>query len=182
MRCARLFSVLVLVVAGAAAGPAGAQDANSAKAFLTKAYTHYGKNGKGISFSGPLAQRYFHSSLIALVQDHDNALGSDLGEFDGDIVCSCMDWGGIFDLKIDVLIENPQRASATVPFALYDGKDRGMSGWRKLKFTLLPERGRWRIWDIADYSNPKNVYTVREVLRSDIQSHAKASTGQTAQP
>jgi hypothetical protein len=176
--------LLLIYLAAAAAGtiPATPQDAKSAKAFLGDAYSHYAKDGQGISLYGPLAEQYFHSSLIALIQAHDKTLGSNLGELDGDLVCSCMDWGGIFDLKIDIQVENPQRAIAKVSFALYEGNDRNKDSWRRLRITLVPEHGDWRIWDIADYSNPNLVYSVRKEIKDDIEFHAKNSTGNGAKP
>jgi len=182
MRHAQLLFLICLLAAVTGPTLASGQDANSARAFLQDAYGHYARGGEGISLYGPLAKQYFHSSLIMLVQAHDKALGSDLGELDGDLVCSCMDWGGIFDLKIDIQIENSQRAIANARFALYEGKDRDKDSWRKLKFTLVPEHGRWRIWDITDYSNPELVYSVREEISDDINFHAKNSKGHTAKP
>jgi hypothetical protein len=182
MRFAPFLSALLVAVAAAGADSAMAQDASSAKAFLVEAYQHYSKDGSGISVYGPHARRYFHSSLLDLVQVHDKVMGSDLGEFDGDIICSCMDWGGIFDLRINVQIENAQRATATVSFFLYDGAEREQNSLRRLKFTLVPEQGQWRIWDINDYSDPKFAGTVRQELNDDIRDETKILKDKASHP
>ena len=179
----RLLSVLLLVLA--AAGPISlyAQDANSAKAFLMDAYTHYGKNGKGIDFMGPKANRYFHSSLIALIRADDKANGpGNVGALDGDPLCGCQDWDGIFDLKIDIQLQSPGRALAEVSFALDDAKSRNSDSWRKLRIQLRTERGEWRIYDILDVSQPHAPFDARDALIKDNQNIKQTSKSKTVQP
>jgi len=184
MRCTRLLSVLLLAFALGAI-PAPAQDANSAKAFLIGAYSHYGKNGKGIDFSGPRANRYYHSSLISLIQEDVKANGPDnVPAIDGDPLCGCQDWDGIFDLKIDVQLEAPQRALATVSFDVFDPKGRNSSpdGWAKLKIQLRVEQGQWRIYDIVDVSQWGTRFDVRDELIKDIQTLRQTPKSKTARP
>ena len=163
--------------------PALAQDASSAKVFLVDAYRHYGKNGKGIGFDEPSAHRYYHSSLIALMQTDAKANGPDnVGALDGDPLCSCQDWDGIFDLKIDVQLEDPGRAQAVVSFALEDAAHRNRDSWRKLKLQLRAERGSWRIYDILDLSSGQPPFDVRNALISDIQAIQQSSKAKSGKP
>lgn len=77
MRSTWLFPVLLLAVASGAI-PARAQDANSAKSFLSEAYTHYRKGDKGAVPSASNASRYIHSSLRALMVADERAVGTDV--------------------------------------------------------------------------------------------------------
>jgi hypothetical protein len=176
----------LLAMALASAGLTRAQSANltaeSARAFLAEAYTHYSKNGKGIDQTGPRAARYFHSSLIALMQVDAKAAGRDDIPIagDGDLICDCQDWDGIFDLKIDVQVETPQRANASVSFALFapSGKDKG--DLRKLRITLVPERGQWRIFNIVSLSQPGAPFDLRKEINKDIAFHTAGSKAKSA--
>src|SRR5208337_2992845 len=105
------------------AAPARAQDANSAKTFIESVYQLYPKGGKGVDWTGPRASQYFHPSLIALMRADSKAAGPDnVPALDGDPICSCQDWEGIFDLKIDIQSPSPDRAEAAVSFALFPPK------------------------------------------------------------
>jgi len=100
---------------------AGAQDANSAKSFVESLYRHYVNHGPGLDYSGAKALKYFDASLNALLVADVKAVGpNEVGVLDGDPICSCQDWDGIWDLKIDVQLESPGRALAKVSFALFD--------------------------------------------------------------
>jgi hypothetical protein len=151
-----------------ATGQPPAPDAASATVFLASAYSRYGKNGKGAPFNG----RYFHSSLLALMNADIKANGpNNAPAIDFDPICGCQDWDGIWDLKIDVHVETPQRARATVAFALAPPKDRPKDAQRKLEITLVPEHGAWRIYDILDESDPAaSTPALRKLLQSDIAS------------
>lgn len=174
-------ALLVAVVPGL--NPTRAQDANSAKTFLVEAYQHYGKNGKGIDFGGPSAHRYYHSSLIALMRADAKANGPDnVGVLDSDPLCSCQDWDGIFELKIDLQLEAPGRAQAEASFALDDVPHRNRDSWRKLKIQLRAEHGAWRIYDVLDVSPGQPPFDVRNALIRDIQSIQQSSKGKMAKP
>jgi len=164
------FSIALLIVLTAPAIPAAAQDAASAKAFLQSAYAFYGKNGKG----NPLTSRYLHSSLSALIDADVKLNDGGVGVLDGDPVCGCQDWDGIWDLKIDVQVEAPSRAVADVSFALNPPKSRTKDSLRKLKYTLEPERGKWRIYNIVDDSDPKAPFDLRKALEVEIASLSKS--------
>lgn len=170
MRPILLVSFALSTAAIFAASPPYAQDATSAKSFLVSVYQHYQHRAKGIDLDGPHAGLYFHSSLLALMRADDKANSGEVGVLDGDPVCGCQDWDGIWDLKIEVQLKNRGRAEALVSFALFGPKDRTSDSLRKLKITLVPERGSWRIYDIVDESKPDAPFDLRNELQRDIDS------------
>ncbi len=168
------FAIALLIVLAAPPIPAAAQDAASAKIFLQSAYRLYENGGKGIDFTGPKASTYYHSTLVALIHADIKANGPDnVPAIDFDPICGCQDWDGIWDLKIDVKAESPQRAQAKVSFSLFAPKDRTKDSFRSLEITLVPERGQWRIYNIVDQSDPKAPFDMRKALEEDIASFRK---------
>jgi len=169
----RLFLTVALAAAAILqAAPSPAQDANTAKTFITSVYHHYEHEGIGIDAFGQHANLYFHSSLIALMLEDQKAASPDVGAIDGDPVCACQDWDGIWDLKIDVHVDTPERATATVSFALAAPQDRPKDAFRKLVITLAAENGEWRIYDILDETDPTAPFALRKALQQDIVSHS----------
>jgi hypothetical protein len=169
------FSFALLILLTAPAIPAAAQDAASAKTFLESVYQHYQHGGKGIDLGGPHAGEYFHSSLLTLVRADAKANGPEnVGVIDSDPICGCQDWDGIWDLKIDINVESPQRAVAEVSFAVFAPKDRPKDPLTRLQITLVPERGQWRIYNVVDESDPKAPFDLRKELERDIASLRKA--------
>jgi hypothetical protein len=170
MRAKQLFPIAISFVAILFCTSSCAQDAASAKAFLVNIYSHYSRGGKGIDFDGPHSALYFHSSLLALEKADVKANGPDSAPaMDADPICSCQDWNGIWDLRIDVQIESQQRALANVSFYLAPPKGPIAAEPMKLRFTLVPEHG-WRIWDILDESDPKDAVALRKLLIDDLAS------------
>jgi hypothetical protein len=169
------FSLTLLIALAAPPIPAAAQDAASAKAFLQSVYAAYGKNGKGVDFTGPHASQYFHSSLAELIRADIKANGPDnVPVVDSDPICACQDWEGIWDLKIEIQMQGPNQALADVTFALSAPNGRKKDDLRKLQFTLAPVRGQWRIYDIVDDSDPKAPFQLRKELEKDIASLSKS--------
>jgi hypothetical protein len=162
-------TILYFVAFMLVAGFAKAQDAQQANSFLESVYMHYEKGGKGIDFTGPGAGAYYHSSLLALIREDIKANGPEnVPAIDSDPICGCQDWDGIWDLKIDVKIDNPQRATVRVSFFVF--QRRGKDDLNKLVITLVPEHGQWRIYDILDESNPKMNWDARKALADDLQT------------
>ncbi len=160
---------------------ARAKDANSAKLFVESLYGHYANHGPGLDFSGAKARKYFDPSLNALLDADVKAVGpNEVGMLDGDPVCSCQDWDGIWNLKIDIQLVNPERARAAVSFALFDPRDGKKPDLRVLKMTLAGEHGDWRIWDIMDNSDPKAPFALREELKKEIAAYAQHSKPKAA--
>lgn len=151
------------------------QDAESAREFLQSVYARYLKNGPGVEIGGAHAGQYLHSSLIALIRE-DARLVEGVGVLDGDPLCGCQDWDGIFDLNIDVHEPRAGRAEAHVSFALFArAKPEDM---RSLVITLAQERGGWRVWNVVDRSDAKAVFDLRKELEKEIRStRAKRHAG-----
>lgn len=143
---------------------APAQEPVSARDFLTSVYRHYEKNGKGVSLTGKSGEDTFASSLRELALRDAEANGPDqVGVLDGDPVCACQDWEGIYNLSIDLEPVDASHSSAHVHFSLSQGKDE-----RNLDLDLVRERESWRIWNIVDRTDPKSVFDLRAALEKDL--------------
>ncbi len=171
MRAKSVRFIALFAAATALCTPSDAQDAASAKAFLVSIYSHYSREGKGIDFDGPRASLYFDPSLLALEKADVKANGPDsVPAMDADPICGCQDWNGIWDLRIDVHVESTHRALANVSFYLAPPKGPIAAEPMKLKFTLVPEHGGWRIWDILDQSDPNDQVALRKLIQDDLAS------------
>jgi hypothetical protein len=179
MRVRLLLNLSLCAVALMPTAGSPAQDVVAAKSFLTSVYKNYHTDGIGVDTVGPHARLYFHSSLIALMREDQKAASPEVGAIDADPVCACQDWNGIWDLKIDVHLETPQRAKASVSFALDPPKDRPNDALRRLAVTLATDNGAWRIYDIVDVTDPKAPFGLRKALEQDINSYRHASAIRT---
>ncbi|MGD0786619.1 MAG: DUF3828 domain-containing protein [Terracidiphilus sp.] len=173
MRARLLFAFAFFAAVFLPANSSAAQDEASAKALLTTIFGHYGKGGKGVDYKSG----YFHTSLVALVNADVKAAGTDVpSATDGDPVCDCQEWDGIWISKMDVKMETPQRAQAVVSFAIYAPKNRPKDDSRTIQLTLVPERGRWRIYDIVylsePHSDPDEPKSLRQQIQKDIDFYA----------
>ena len=172
MRSRLLLAIAFFAAAFLPANPSAAQDEASAKALLTTIFGRYGKGGKGTDYKSG----YFHSSLVALVNADVKAAGTDIpAALDGDPVCDCQEWDGIWLDKLDVKLEKPERAIVVASFYIYSPENRSGDDRdrREMRYTLLAERGGWRIYDIEDMSrkfDPKEPRSLRRQLRQDIES------------
>lgn len=174
MRAKLILVIMFLAAAVLPASPSAAQDEASAKALLTTIFGHYGKGDKGTDYKSG----YFHSSLVAQVDADVKAAGTDIpAALDGDPVCDCQEWDGFWVLKMDVTMETTQRAQAVVTFAIYAPAKRPKDDSRTIKITLVPERGQWRIYDIAyltePQSDPAAINSLRERIQKDIDFYAR---------
>jgi len=134
-----------------AALPIHAQDAASARAFINSIFQRYANGGGGTPFS----LRYIHSSLLALI--HTDLKAAERAHkipdaIDGDIVCDCQEWEGIWVHKIDAKIVKPGRAIVTASFDIHALESRDAIDLRVMRYTLVPEHGQWRIYDVQDQS------------------------------
>lgn len=171
-----IFANAILAIVFLTTNPSAAQDMSSPKAFLTSVFRLYDKSGKGIGVSS----RYLHSSLVALVNADAKATGSDVpGVLDGDLLCGCQEWDGIWVLKTDLRMETPQSAHAVVSFAIYAPEDRPKDDLHTINVTLVPERGQWRIYDILYLARPVDEHgpskSLRKELRDEIDFYAHPS-------
>jgi hypothetical protein len=166
MRAKLFFATAILAAIFLPAIPSAAQDEASARALLTNLFQHYAKHGKGVDYKSGS----YHSSLVALVNADIKAAGTDIPVAgDGDPICDCQEWDGIWVFKMDVEVETPQRAEAVVTFAIYAPKDRPKDDSRTIKLTLVPERGQWRIFDIEYLAEPNSEPGAPKSLRQRIQ-------------
>lgn len=166
----------IVLAAALSAVPACGQDADSAKQFLASVYEHYANRGMGIDFNGPKSRSVFDPSLIALLHADQKAVGpNEVGVLDGDPICSCQDWEGIWDLKIAVEMESEGRAKAAVSFALFAPKAGSDKDHRSLEMTLVPQGSQWRIWDILDKSDPRTPFDLRAELEKEIHTSKRTS-------
>ncbi len=68
---------------------------------------------------------------------------------DSDPICDCQDWDGIYALHMDIKVESPKLAYVTASFKLFDHGTPPDTEMRTIKYTLVPEQGQWKIYDIA---------------------------------
>jgi len=153
------------------ANPAFGQDVDSARRFVESLYRRYTNHGKGIDLSGPKALNYFDASLNALMDADAKAVGPNhVGVLDGDPICSCQDWDGIWDLRIAVHMLSNNRARAAVSFGLFAPKAQADRDLRSLDMTLAWTGNQWRIDNILDRSDPKAPFDLRAELEREIRA------------
>jgi hypothetical protein len=152
---------------------ATAQNVGSAKAFLESAFRLYRNGGHGV----PTSSRYFHSSLIELMKADEKAVrdkGTDIPFAGGaDTFCNCQEWEGLWVSKLDLRVHTPQRVEAVVSFSVYAPKNRRKDDVRTYKYILVPERGRWRVYDILYLSDSYSIKSVRKTLQEEIAGYTR---------
>ena len=130
------------------------QDAKSAEDFMQSAFHLYERSGKGV----PYRSDFYHTSLLALIKADLEAAekGLTVPMAGTDLFCDCQERDGISIHKLDVRLEAPDRAEVTVSFSIYTYTPEHRKDYdsRTMKYTLVPERGRWRVYDILDLSEP----------------------------
>lgn len=147
------------------------QDADSAKRFVEALYRHYADHGKGIDFGEAEGSYYFDASLNALMKADAKAVGpNEVGVLDGDPICGCQDWDGIWDLKIAVQPQGKDRVKAALSFALFAPKAGTDRDFRSLEMTLAREAGNWRIDNIVERTDAKHPFDLRAELEKEIRT------------
>ncbi len=161
--------------------PLSAQDAAAAQNFLQSVHRNYSKGGPGLDVHSPKARKVFTTSLIALLHAGEKAAGpGEVGVLDGDPLCSCQDWSGIFDQKISLRVQSAGSAKAAVSFAPFLQQDGADQDRRSLEISLLSQGGQWRVDNILDKSDPKVPFDLREELKK--QSRTSANSTPTKPP
>jgi hypothetical protein len=153
-----------------------AQDAASAQSFLKSVFALYSNHGKGVQYN----HRYLHSSLLALIAADSKAAGQDNVPYagDADIVCGCQDWERFVVKKMDIRVDKPGHALATVSFSLFEEKDKRAEDLRTYRYILASEDGQWRIFDIeylTDPGKPNEPWSVRKQIALDTASFKRES-------
>jgi hypothetical protein len=163
--------------------PARSQDAASAKQFVESLYAPYANHGPGLDLSGSKALRYLDVSLKALIDADAKTVGPDeVGVLDGDPICSCQDWDGIWDLKIAIQMPSAGHARAAISFALFAPEAGANRDHRSLEMMLVWERGGWRIDNIVDQSEPGHPFDLRAELDKEIRELQRAKQAKPMQP
>ena len=156
--------------------PSAAQDKASAQSFMNSAFRLYQNHEGGIygkhGNDSELTKHFVHSSLQALI-DKDvktvAAAGTDepyAGDLD--LICDCQEYDGIWELHVDVKMENPRMAVVTASFEIDDPKTRVKGQTRIMKYTLVPEDHQWRIYDTLRLAPSPDGVSVRVGLQKDI--------------
>jgi hypothetical protein len=166
--------IMYLALSCVPAAPAFGQDADSARGFVESVYRQYANHGKGIDGGGRKARDYLDASLVALIAADAKAVGPrEVGVLDGDPICSCQDWDGIWDLKIAIQMLGNHRARAGVSFALFVPSAGADRDFRSLEMTLAGSGRLWRIDNIIDRSDPKAPFDLRAELENEIRSYRR---------
>ena len=124
--------------------PAAAQDAASAKAFLTALYASY--HGDGPDIFGKQASKVFSPRLRGLIRRDRELAHGEVGALDGDPVCNCQDFE-IKDVSVEATLKGPGLAQATAKFRNF-GKP------EVVRLDLVAGAGGWRIDNIHEDGTP----------------------------
>ena len=71
-------------------------------------------------------------------------------------------------LQMDVNVVNQKLAYVTASFEIYESKDDVKGQARKIKYTLVPEQGQWKIYDFLTMIPSPDKISFREGLQKDI--------------
>jgi hypothetical protein len=174
-------SVVAVCLLSTASLQADAQDAASAKAFVTDIYRHYMLGGKGIAVNE--TARYFHSSLQKLLEE-DLRLTNDkknpspeIGTIDADYFLDAQEYDDISDLRVDVTLDKAGRAIANVSMTIFAPQNRSGDperDQRHLRMILVVEQGKWRVWDLIFLLKGQKPDSFRAGLIRDIEANKKA--------
>ena len=156
----------VLAFALSATGPAGAAEAEGARAFLAQLYAHYPQPANtDFDPTGANARSVFDPSMIALF--HEDARltpKGDVGAIDSDPICNCQDDGGMRSKIGAVRRVAPDTAMADVQLTFAAGSPPKI---RRLTFTLVTIHGQWRIYDIRSPDTPSfRAYLVKAIAEA----------------
>lgn len=145
-------------------GPAAAQDAKSAEAFLRHIYAAYKAKGPGSELFGPKAGAIFDPGLVALLRADRKAMKGDVELLDGDPICDCQDFD-ISSVNVAVQPDGDGKAKATATFDNLDAK--GI----KIDFDLAAVGGQWRIANIHSASTPDFKKALQDEIASAKHRH-----------
>ncbi len=170
MRRGLRFAVSLLVVLFALPTSLPGQDAASAREFILSAFHLYDGGGHGV----PYSQKYYHTSLLALIKADLHAAEKDKSVplAGTDLFCDCQEWDGIWIQKLDIESVTPRLAQATVSFSVYAPKDRPKDDLRTITYSLVPEHRGWRVYDIlhlAVAGDTGGTASLRKLLVNDFQ-------------
>ncbi len=139
-------ALAVMVLVAGTAGPAAAQDAASAEAFLRGLYARYAAKPDFSPFADPATVTAIATPSLAALVKRDlaaSAAAHDVGKLDFDPVCGCQDSDGMQVAAVAARVDAPGRATGTVTLRF--------GTQRVTRVMLLQAVGdAWRIDDIRD--------------------------------
>lgn len=142
--------------------PAAAQDMASAEAFLRSLYVGFAPGKKPMAFLGRDIDRVFAPALAGLIRADQALAVGEVGRLDSDPICDCQDWEKLKVTKIEVALDGPKRARATVAFDNF-GKQ------SIVRYRLESVDGKWRIADLAE----RGMDSLRQMLAEGMGERAK---------
>lgn len=139
-----LAAAVAALVAGAPA-MAGAPDANAARAFVQKLYSHYPQPANGPFFSptDKNAAEVFDAGMVAAFREDARLAKGEVGFVDGDPICVCQDDGGLTSKIVAVTMQGAAKADVLVNLMFPGGKPNPVT------LHLVVVNGQWRIYDIS---------------------------------
>jgi len=139
-------AVAAVAMAVPALAGAPAPDANAARAFVQKLYSHYPQKEGGPFFepTGKNAKDVFDAGMIKAFQDDTRLAKGEVGFVDADPICMCQDDSG---LKAKIVSVTMKGANAD---AVVDLQYEGSNGKPNLlTLHLVPVNGQWRVYDLS---------------------------------
>jgi hypothetical protein len=129
---------------------AGAPDANAARAFVQKLYSHYPQPANGPFFepTDKDAAAVFDPGMIAAFREDTRLAKGEVGFVDGDPICQCQDDGGMKSKIVAVTMQGTAKADVLVSLLFEGGKPNPVT------LHLVVVNGQWRIYDISASEEP----------------------------
>jgi hypothetical protein len=131
---------------GMANPAAAALDADSAKAFVEKLYSHYPSKPKGPQFNpmGKDASQVFDPGMIAAFREDTRLAHGEVGYVDSDPICQCQDDSGLKATVTSATVTGPNAADVVVSL-VYPSEEKPIA----MTLHLVPVNGAWRIHDLS---------------------------------
>ena len=123
-----------------------ALDADSAKAFVVKLYSHYpSKPGNRDAFNptGRNASQVFDPGMIAAFREDTRLAHGEVGFVDSDPICQCQDDSGMKATVASATMTAPNAADVVVNLEYPNDKPVALT------LHLVPVNGAWRIYDLS---------------------------------
>ena len=133
---------LMGIASAAAAGP----DADSAKAFIEKLYSHYPSNPNtrtAFEPTGKNASQVFDPGMIAAFREDTKLAHGEVGFVDSDPLCQCQDDTGMKTTVGSVTMSGASAAEIVVNLEYPNDKPTALT------LHLVPVNGAWRISDLS---------------------------------
>jgi len=167
MKSTGWFAVAVAVVALAVPAMAAGLDANAARAFVQKIYSHYPQKQDGPFFepANKDAPSVFDPGMVAAFQEDARLAKGEVGYVDGDPICGCQDDSGMVFKITAATMTGKDTADVTV--ALMASATDKAPRLQTLKLVVV--NGQWRIHDIS----AKDQKSYRDDLMKANARHAK---------